>query len=182
MKMKELKENVTAVADGDVTEVKVADVKEADKKANKKEKVDAYVEESLAAPKKPRKTAAKKATKEERVETEKVEVAAPIMEETPTEASEEKPVKKPRKKAAPKATMAEAPVEKVVPTKVIQWTNTWSHESGYVESINYEHGHFVNTTGKEYAQKFATVEAAQAAIQALIAMGEGNTNLFDVVE
>ena len=177
--MKELKENVTAVADENVTEVK-----EAEKKANKKEKVDAYIEESLAAPKKTRKTAAKKATKEEKVETEKVEVAAPIVEETPTESSEEKPVKKPRKKAAPKAkaTKTEAPVEKVVPTKVIQWTNTWSHESGYVESINYEHGHFVNTTGKEYAQKFATVEEAQAAIQALIAMGEGNTNLFDVVE
>ena len=185
--MKELEKKVTATADEVKVDVPVVEEAKETKAKTKQEKVDAYIEEALGAPKKrtTKKTTTKKAetTKTEEVKAEVTaepvaEPAAEVVEEKKEEVVEKKPAaRKPRKKAAPKAK-----VEEPVATKAIKWTNVWSQETGYVESINYEERHFVNTTMVEYAQKFVTIEDAQKAIQALIEMGEGKTNVFDVVE
>lgn len=37
---------------------------------------------------------------------------------------------------------------------IIQWTNKYSHEQGYVKTINYKENYFENTFNREEAQKY----------------------------
>lgn len=63
----------------------------------------------------------------------------------------------------------------------IKWTNTYSHESGYVKYIVYQKRYFVNTFDVNEAKQFVSVESAKKAINTLIEYGEGDLNVFEIV-
>ena len=63
----------------------------------------------------------------------------------------------------------------------IKWTNTYSHESGFVKSVDYRNKHFVNTFNEGEAKKFVSVESAQKTINKLIEYGEGELNVFEIL-
>lgn len=63
----------------------------------------------------------------------------------------------------------------------IKWTNTYSHESGYVKYVDYKNKHFVNTFTIEEAKSFVSTAAAEKAIKKLIEYGEDRNNKFEVV-
>lgn len=66
--------------------------------------------------------------------------------------------------------------------KFIKWTNVYSGETGYVQMIRHSKNHFVNTADKEMARKYRSDAEARSAVDELIKMGEGRTNVFEVVE
>jgi hypothetical protein len=66
--------------------------------------------------------------------------------------------------------------------KYIQWTNVYSGETGYVQMIRHAKGHFVNTTDKEFARKYRSEAEARSAVNDLIQMGEGRSNVFTIVD
>lgn len=63
----------------------------------------------------------------------------------------------------------------------IKWTNIYSNETGYVQSVNTKENHFVNTYDIASAKVYKTASAAKAAINKLIAFGEGTNNTFEIV-
>lgn len=65
---------------------------------------------------------------------------------------------------------------------VIQWTNRFSRETGYVRSIDYRNKHFNNTYNYNEAKKFNTVESANKAIAKMNEYGEGINNEFNIIE
>lgn len=67
-------------------------------------------------------------------------------------------------------------------TKIIKWTNIYSNETGYVQMIRHSKNHFVNTFDKESARKYRTDKEARKAVDDLIVMGEGKTNIFSIEE
>lgn len=66
--------------------------------------------------------------------------------------------------------------------KIIKWTNIYSNETGYVQMIRKTRGHFVNTNEKEKARKYNSENEARKAVEELVAMGEGRTNVFSIEE
>lgn len=66
--------------------------------------------------------------------------------------------------------------------KLIQWTNIYSGETGFVQMIKHSKSHFVNTPDKEFARKYRNDNEARKAIDELIQMGEGRANVFTIVE
>ena len=63
---------------------------------------------------------------------------------------------------------------------LIQWTNRWSRESGYVGKVCKDH--FENTFDAGEARKFASAKTAEKAVESLKAAGEGKENDFCVLE
>lgn len=66
--------------------------------------------------------------------------------------------------------------------KYIQWTNVYSGETGFVQMIRHSKNHFVNTPNKEDARKYHSDAEAKKAIDDLMKMGEGRTNVFSIVD
>ena len=66
--------------------------------------------------------------------------------------------------------------------KYIKWENVYSGETGYVQMIRHAKSHFVNTPDKEQARKYRSESEAKQAINDLVAMGEGRTNVFTIVD
>ncbi len=64
--------------------------------------------------------------------------------------------------------------------KAIKWTNKFSGESGYVESL--ADNHFVNTWEIENAAKFRTKKDAEKAVGTLNEFGEDANNNFEIVD
>lgn len=62
----------------------------------------------------------------------------------------------------------------------VKWQNKYSGEEGYVGDIIEAEKHFVNTFEKKEAEKFKTSVDAAKAVESLIAMGEGDNNLFSI--
>ncbi|MBQ4307228.1 MAG: hypothetical protein II759_01465 [Lachnospiraceae bacterium] len=65
---------------------------------------------------------------------------------------------------------------------LLKWTNKFSQESGYVKSVSRKEGHFVNTYDEADARKFLNLTIAENTIKELEAMGEGENNVFEIVE
>jgi hypothetical protein len=63
----------------------------------------------------------------------------------------------------------------------IKWTNKYSNESGYVESIDTKGGHFVNTYDYEKAKVYNTKGNATKALNKLQEIGECVNNTFELV-
>jgi hypothetical protein len=66
--------------------------------------------------------------------------------------------------------------------KYIQWTNVYSGETGFVQMIRHAKNHFVNTNDKSLARKYRSDAEARKAVDELIQMGEGRSNVFTIVE
>ena len=89
--MKELETKVTATADEVKVDVPVVEEAKETKAKTKQEKVDAYIEEALGAPKKrTTKKATTKKTETVKVEEPKVDPAAEVVEEKKEEVVEKK--------------------------------------------------------------------------------------------
>lgn len=65
---------------------------------------------------------------------------------------------------------------------ILKWTNKYSKETGFVESISAKDKHFVNTFDKESAKKYSSKAIANRMISSLKAYGEADQNDFDVIE
>ena len=66
--------------------------------------------------------------------------------------------------------------------KVIQWTNKYSNEKGYVLSAKKADGHFVNTFDVSEAKTFNRECDVARVLNTLETMGECENNTFEVVE
>lgn len=66
--------------------------------------------------------------------------------------------------------------------KVIKWTNRFSGEQGYVQSIVKAEGHFVNTYEAAEAKTFNRQSDITRALNTLSAIGECEDNDFEAVE
>ena len=64
---------------------------------------------------------------------------------------------------------------------IIKWTNKYSNETGFVESINSKERHFVNTYEKDKAKQFIKANATKA-LKKLEEIGECVNNTFEVIE
>lgn len=64
---------------------------------------------------------------------------------------------------------------------VIKWTNKFSGESGYVQSISSKEQHFVNTYDKTEAKQYKEA-VAKGQITNLIKYGEAENNDFSLEE
>lgn len=64
----------------------------------------------------------------------------------------------------------------------IIWTNKYSQEKGYVQSVSKAKKCFVNTFDADEARTFKTKKAAQTVIDTLVEYGEGENNTFEVVD
>lgn len=65
---------------------------------------------------------------------------------------------------------------------VIKWTNNFSGEQGFVESIDTKEKHFNNTFEMQNAKQYKTESNAKGMISKLISYGEGDNNTFEIVE
>ena len=65
---------------------------------------------------------------------------------------------------------------------VIKWTNNFSGETGFVESVNTKEQHFVNTYDIQNAKQYKAEANAKGMISKLISYGEGDNNTFEIVE
>lgn len=65
---------------------------------------------------------------------------------------------------------------------VIKWTNKFSGETGYVESIDRNNLHFINTFDIQTAKQYKAESVAKGMITKLISYGEGENNTFEIVE
>ncbi len=63
----------------------------------------------------------------------------------------------------------------------IKWTNKFSQETGFVQSISAKEKHFNNTFVEGEAKEYKTATAAKAAIAKLVSYGEADMNEFAVV-
>ena len=66
--------------------------------------------------------------------------------------------------------------------KIIKWTNKYSNEEGYVQSVSKTEGHFVNTYEIAEAKTFKRECDVARALNTLVAIGECENNDFEVVE
>ena len=64
--------------------------------------------------------------------------------------------------------------------KAIKWTNKFSGESGYVESL--ADRHFINTWQIEYAAQYRSQAEAEKALDKLYEFGEDANNDFEIVD
>ena len=64
---------------------------------------------------------------------------------------------------------------------IIKWVNKYSHEEGYVKSINRKERHFENTFDTSEAKVFGNTGAASMAIKTLRSYGEGDNNDFEIL-
>lgn len=64
---------------------------------------------------------------------------------------------------------------------IIKWTNKYSGETGYVASVSRKEGHFINTYNREEAKDYSAKTVSKI-VHDLIAFGEGEENVFEVIE
>lgn len=64
---------------------------------------------------------------------------------------------------------------------IIQWTNKYSNEQGYVKSINTKERHFVNTFNREEAKNYKQKRNAVKVIEQLTSFGEADNNSFAII-
>lgn len=64
---------------------------------------------------------------------------------------------------------------------ILKWTNKYSGETGYVESISAKEGHFNNTFDESSAKKYNSESIAKRMITTLKGMGETENNDFEAV-
>lgn len=64
---------------------------------------------------------------------------------------------------------------------ILKWTNKYSGETGYVESISSKEGHFNNTFDEKSAKKYNSESIAKRMITALKGMGEADNNHFEAI-
>lgn len=62
---------------------------------------------------------------------------------------------------------------------VLKWTNKYSGETGYVESISSKDRHFVNTFDKTAAKRYSSLNIAGRMITTLASYGEAENNVFE---
>lgn len=65
---------------------------------------------------------------------------------------------------------------------IIKWTNKFSGETGYVESISAKEQHFNNTFDISEAKGYKSASIAKRMLTTLIAMGEAENNEFEVIK
>lgn len=63
----------------------------------------------------------------------------------------------------------------------IKWTNKYSKETGFVESINSRDRHFVNTYDYDKAKTFTKTTVSKA-LKKLQEIGECENNDFEVID
>ena len=66
--------------------------------------------------------------------------------------------------------------------KVLKWTNRYSGEQGFVQSIVKAEGHFVNTSDVAEAKIFSRQCDVTRALNVLAGIGEADENVFEAVE
>lgn len=64
---------------------------------------------------------------------------------------------------------------------IIKWTNKFSGEVGYVESVSEKERHFNNTFDINKAKQYKSISNAKGAITKLTAFGEADNNVFEIV-
>lgn len=65
---------------------------------------------------------------------------------------------------------------------ILKWTNKFSGDTGFVESISAKEQHFNNTFDKEKAKAYKSAAIAKRMLMSLIAMGEAENNEFEIVK
>ena len=63
---------------------------------------------------------------------------------------------------------------------ILKWTNKFSGETGYVQSISAKESHFNNTFEAGDAKRYKTEKSANQAIKTLSKYGECDNNNFEV--
>ena len=66
--------------------------------------------------------------------------------------------------------------------KVIQWTNRFSNEQGYVKSVKKADGHFINTYDVAQAKAYKRDCDVVKCVATLEEIGEAVNNSFEIVE
>lgn len=66
--------------------------------------------------------------------------------------------------------------------KRIKWTNKYSGETGYVESIGSKEKHFVSTNDVHSARIFMNAGLAAVGVKQLTSYGEAENNVFEIVD
>ena len=64
---------------------------------------------------------------------------------------------------------------------LIKWTNKFSDETGFVQSISKKEKHFNNTFDKKSAKVYKDKSAAQRIITLLTSYGEAEANDFAII-
>ncbi len=65
---------------------------------------------------------------------------------------------------------------------LLKWTNKFSNETGYVESVSAKEKHFVNTFDANAAKRYSSRAVANRMIASLRSYGEAENNDFEIVE
>ena len=65
---------------------------------------------------------------------------------------------------------------------IIKWTNKYSQEQGFVQSIVKAEGHFVNTYDAAEAKVYKRQCDVTKALNVLNSIGESENNNFEVIE
>lgn len=63
---------------------------------------------------------------------------------------------------------------------IIKWTNKFSGETGYVESISAKEKHFNNTYDISAAKRYS-LRSAKGAVTNLTSYGEAENNTFELI-
>lgn len=66
--------------------------------------------------------------------------------------------------------------------KILQWTNKYSHEQGYVMSAKKADGYFVSTQNAAEAKVYSRQCDVARALNLLEAFGEFENNVFQAIE
>lgn len=64
---------------------------------------------------------------------------------------------------------------------ILKWTNKYSNETGYVESISAKDKHFVNTFDKSNAKVYNSSSVARRMVSSLQSYGEADNNIFEII-
>ena len=64
---------------------------------------------------------------------------------------------------------------------IIKWTNKFSNETGFVESIDTKEKHFNNTFDQASAKQYNKKNTAYKNISKLRSFGEGDNNTFEIL-
>lgn len=64
---------------------------------------------------------------------------------------------------------------------IIKWTNKYSGETGYVESVSAKNRYFINTEKKKDAKRYSE-KAVKGILTKLESYGEAENNDFEVVK
>ena len=65
---------------------------------------------------------------------------------------------------------------------ILKWTNKFSKETGYVESVSSKDKHFVNTFDASLAKRYSSKVTACRMIASLKSYGETENNDFEILE